>query len=92
MSRVSSSILTIKCDVIGCEKEQVNVQLGQIVSTDADWGSVTINGERDVDLCPDHLQGLEDFIYGPDPDPIFNEDEDKQDVIDPATGAPWGEA
>ena len=72
MSRNSSSILTIKCDFPSCEKQQVNVQIGQVVSTDAEWGDVTINGERDLDLCPDHLQELEDFLYGPDDDHAEN--------------------
>lgn len=72
MSRVSSTILTIKCDVIGCEREQVNVQLGQVVSTEANWGSLTLDGERDFDLCPEHVQAFEDFMYGPDDDHADN--------------------
>lgn len=72
MSRSSSTVLTIQCDVKGCEKQQVNVQVGQIVQTEADWGSLTLDGERDFDLCPEHVQAFEDFMYGPDDDHAEN--------------------
>ena len=70
MSRASSTVLTITCDVKGCEWQQVHVQTGQVVSTDADWGSLTLDGERDFDLCPNHLKAFEDFMYGPDEETV----------------------
>ena len=73
MSRNSSTILTIQCDVISCPNQQVNVQVGQSISADEEtWGSLTLNGERDFDLCPVHLQKFEDFVYGPDDDHAEN--------------------
>ena len=82
MSRTSSQVLSIKCDVTGCDKEQIHVQVGQTVLTDADWGQINVDGDRDYDLCPDHANQFEDFLHGvlvrgeSDPDPVFYEDED----------------
>jgi hypothetical protein len=85
MSRNSSSILTIHCDVKGCQKEQINVQTGQIVATDADWGVVNFDlTETDYDLCPDHANGFQDFMHGVlIRKPI--DDEDESDIGDPRT-------
>jgi hypothetical protein len=67
MSRESSTIETTKCDIIDCEKQLIHIQ-GQRFSKDRDeeWGQITLNGDREFDLCPDHLRQFEDFMYGPD--------------------------
>jgi hypothetical protein len=77
MSRANSSVLTVRCDRFGCEEKQIYVQAGQLIVTDSDWGSVTVDSEHEYDLCPAHMKDLVFFFCGPE-----EEDKDKTEILE----------
>lgn len=62
MSEVVTTLVTLKCDIPGCSSE---IACGNDFHYAEDNGwkrKVPIFDDRDYDLCPGHLQDLQDFV------------------------------